>query len=257
MCDILNIVTVVYNSLNDIDLTIRSVINHKLKYKIKYFVIDGGSTDGTIDKIKYYSKYIDVLISEPDFGIYDAMNKSLELIDNDGLILWLNSGDILGDINFLNKKDLKNFDVLLASTKRIKCGMRKSVVFKSTYLGINSKYYLNNKIHHQAFFIRKFFLNGMVYNYNSFGMVADLQLMLISCEEASKAQRLLIIDDIVTFYKSDGVSDIPNINRLISQFKIISSFDLNIFYVFISNPYKFIRMVCKSLIPHSLGKLLT
>lgn len=85
------IITVSYNSEKTIAQTMESVLNQSYG-NYEYIIIDGGSTDGTVDIVKLYmEKYSDriKLISEPDKGIYDAMNKGIKLA----------KGDIIGIIN--------------------------------------------------------------------------------------------------------------------------------------------------------------
>ena len=85
---LVSIITVVYNGENYLEMTIRSVIEQTYD-NIEYIVIDGGSTDKTVDIIKKYSDQIDYWISEPDKGIADAFNKGISL----------STGDIIGIIN--------------------------------------------------------------------------------------------------------------------------------------------------------------
>jgi glycosyltransferase involved in cell wall biosynthesis len=86
-----SIITVVYNSERFIEQTILSVINQSYA-NIEYIVIDGGSTDGTLDTIRKYEHAIAHWISEPDGGIYHAMNKGLELCTGQ-IVGIINSGD--------------------------------------------------------------------------------------------------------------------------------------------------------------------
>lgn len=89
----ISIITVVFNAEKDIEVTIRSVIEQRNYYKnIEYIIIDGGSNDKTLEIIKRYSDNIDVIVSEPDKGIYDAMNKGLEKSTGDAH-LFINAGD--------------------------------------------------------------------------------------------------------------------------------------------------------------------
>lgn len=99
----LSIITVVYNNRAGLEKTIASVIEQKKNIdNIEYIIIDGASTDGSTDVINNYSSNIDIYISEPDSGIYNAMNKGIRLATGDGL-LFLNSGDyFMGDV--LNNK---------------------------------------------------------------------------------------------------------------------------------------------------------
>jgi len=94
----ISIITVVYNSVKTIESTILSVINQTYK-NLEYVVIDGASTDGTVNIIKKYEKNITHWKSEPDKGIYDAMNKGIAVSTGDYLY-FLNSDDYLLD-NFV------------------------------------------------------------------------------------------------------------------------------------------------------------
>lgn len=89
----LSIITIVYNNVRDIERTMLSVLNQTYT-GIEYIVIDGASTDGTLDIIRKYNDRLSVLISEKDDGIYDAMNKGLSRATGD-YVLFMNSGDEL------------------------------------------------------------------------------------------------------------------------------------------------------------------
>ncbi len=97
----ISVITVVLNDKKHIESTIQSVI-HQTFTDIEYIIIDGGSTDGTLDVIKKYEKQISQLISEPDKGLYDAMNKGLRLASGE-YVLFLNSGDKIFDNQTLEK----------------------------------------------------------------------------------------------------------------------------------------------------------
>lgn len=87
----ITIITVCLNSAGTIEKAIRSVLTQQCQ-ELEYIVIDGGSTDGTLDIIKKYDSYIDKLVSEPDKGIFDAMNKGIRIATGD-VIAFLNSDD--------------------------------------------------------------------------------------------------------------------------------------------------------------------
>lgn len=86
-----SIVTVTYNCKDVVERTLQSVISQKYD-NIEYIVIDGASTDGTQKVINNYKDYIAYYISEPDNGIFDAMNKSLKYVTGD-YVLFMNAGD--------------------------------------------------------------------------------------------------------------------------------------------------------------------
>lgn len=89
----ISVVTVCFNCRNTIEETIRSVISQDYP-NIEYIVIDGGSSDGTLNVVNKYQTKIKNIVSEPDQGIFDAMNKSLKYITG-YYVLFLNAGDKL------------------------------------------------------------------------------------------------------------------------------------------------------------------
>ncbi len=101
---LITVITVVFNGAKTLEETIQSVINQTYP-NVEYIIIDGGSTDGTLDIIKKYEDHIDYWVSEKDKGIYDAMNKGVE-IANGKWINFMNAGD-----KFYNKKTLEEVGI--------------------------------------------------------------------------------------------------------------------------------------------------
>jgi glycosyltransferase involved in cell wall biosynthesis len=97
----ISIITPVYNGSLTIENTIKSIIYQSYD-AVEYIVIDGGSTDSTIDIINKNSKYISFWLSEPDNGIYDALNKGMRMATGD-IIGILHSDDIYADKLVLGK----------------------------------------------------------------------------------------------------------------------------------------------------------
>ena len=97
----ISIVTVTYNSISTIENCLSSIIEQTFK-DIDYVVVDGSSTDGTLDLLKKNSKYISTLISQPDNGIYHAMNKGISLAKGD-IIGFLNSDDFYVNDQIIDK----------------------------------------------------------------------------------------------------------------------------------------------------------
>ena len=87
----LSIVTITYNCISTIENTLKSLVTQKYK-DFEYIIIDGGSNDGTLDVINKYSAIISKILSEPDDGIYDAINKGINVASGE-LIGLLHSGD--------------------------------------------------------------------------------------------------------------------------------------------------------------------
>ena len=97
----ISIITVVFNNVATIADAINSVVSQTYP-DIEYIVIDGSSTDGTVELINEFKDRISIFISEPDKGIYDAMNKGIKLASGD-IIGILNSDDVYYDNSVLNK----------------------------------------------------------------------------------------------------------------------------------------------------------
>ena len=104
----LSIVTITYNAFEELEKTINSVKSQTFD-SYEYIIIDGASTDGSLDIIKKYQKYITFSISEKDNGIYNAMNKSIDYCNGEWVI-FMNSGDIFVDNFVLEKIFSRHYD---------------------------------------------------------------------------------------------------------------------------------------------------
>ncbi len=98
---LISVITVVFNGEKYLEQTIQSVINQTYP-NVEYIIIDGGSTDGTLDIIRKYEHAIDYWVSEKDRGIYDAMNKGVRLSSGE----WIG---ILGSDDFYEPNSLNDF----------------------------------------------------------------------------------------------------------------------------------------------------
>lgn len=96
-----SIITVTYNSARYVDDCINSILRQNYK-NIEYIIIDGNSTDGTVDIIKKFSPYIAKWVSEDDNGMYDALNKGMQMATGD-LIGILNSDDVLASADVISE----------------------------------------------------------------------------------------------------------------------------------------------------------
>lgn len=108
----LSVITINYNNCDGLRKTIESVINQTW-HGFEYIIIDGGSTDGSVNIIKEFANRIDYWISEPDKGIYNAMNKGIDAAKGEYCI-FINSGDCLYNNETLSKAsvDLCDADVI-------------------------------------------------------------------------------------------------------------------------------------------------
>lgn len=97
----ISVVTVCYNSLDMLKKTMQSVDSQTYS-NFEYIIVDGNSTDGTPDYLKTYGGKITKYISEPDKGIYDAMNKGVKMSEGD-YVIFLNAGDLFADETTLQR----------------------------------------------------------------------------------------------------------------------------------------------------------
>ena len=103
----LSIITINFNDAQGLEKTIQSVINQTYT-DFEYIVVDGASTDDSVDVINKYSDKLTHWVSEPDTGIYNAMNKGTRMASGE-YCLYLNSGDFLADNDVLEKAFNYNF----------------------------------------------------------------------------------------------------------------------------------------------------
>lgn len=112
----ISVVTVCYNAVESIEETILSVLNQTY-HNIEYIVIDGSSTDGTVEIIKKYADRLAYWVSEPDKGIYDAMNKGIAAATGD-YINFMNAGDKF----YANNSIVDVVDIISTDDKKIYYG---------------------------------------------------------------------------------------------------------------------------------------
>jgi glycosyltransferase involved in cell wall biosynthesis len=144
----ISVITVVLNAASHIEATIQSVIDKKKAVDLDYIIIDGGSTDGTIDIKRRYENQLYYWISECDSGIYDAMNKGWAAAADDSYILFLGAGDLL--ISLPDNMDGYALNEVVYGNVL----MGGKTVFTARD-GFHLKLY--NSLHHQALLINKGF----------------------------------------------------------------------------------------------------
>lgn len=158
-----SIITINYNNREGLQKTIESVINQTFS-DYEYIIIDGGSTDGSVDIIKKYADKIDYWISEPDRGIYHAMNKGI-LKAHGEYCNFLNSGDIFHNNYVLNDVFLDNYTVDIISGITIEDNTKKPILqFHKGAISMQTFYYAS--IGHQSAFIKRTLFDKYLYDEN-------------------------------------------------------------------------------------------
>lgn len=159
----ISVITVNYNDKIGLNKTIESVISQTWQ-DFEFIVIDGGSTDGGTQVIEQFKDRIDYWVSEPDKGVYSAMNKGIKAAQSEFLI-FMNSGD-----TFYNEKVLEEIENQLTDDYDIYYGdyyrVKPNSIKKKTYPEILSfSFFYSGTLSHQSSFIRrKLFYDIFLYN---------------------------------------------------------------------------------------------
>jgi len=177
----ISIITVSWNSKETIKNTIDSVINQTYK-NIEYIIIDGASTDGTVEIVKSYGSKISRFISEPDKGLYNAMNKGIGLSTGD-IVGILNSDDFYIDNKVIGKV-LKEFkekqvDSLFADLVFVKPkNLDKIVRFYDSSHFNPSKFAYGWMPAHPTFFVKREVYEKYGVFRTNFKIAADFDLLV-------------------------------------------------------------------------------
>lgn len=230
----LSIITINYNNLLGLQKTVESV-TCQTRQEFEYIVIDGGSTDGSATYLESQTDKITHWVSEPDKGIYNAMNKGIAKASGEYL-LFLNSGDHFINSLSLQKvqKHLINDGVIYFNIDVIDNG--------SSYLLENptvmSFSYLHNNLPcHQCTFIHQSVFKRVGYYDESLKIVADWKLLIQAILKHNVTYRK--VDAVFSTFYKDGISSLPENQSIIEaerarvlqeEFPVLMN-DLNEYFV--------------------------
>jgi glycosyltransferase involved in cell wall biosynthesis len=231
----ISIITVTYNSEKTLERTIQSVINQTYK-DIEYIIIDGGSTDKTIDIIKKYENKIDYWISEKDNGIYDAMNKGIKVAKGDYIGL-LNSDDWL-ELNAIEKivntiQNNKDIDIIHANVRYIKKNSQKIYkpkLNKSAFLWHGMSYY------HPTYYVRREVYKELLYD-DKYKLLADYKFTL---ECFKRKYKFYYLDEVITNFSAGGVGTVFW-DRIREGHNIRKEYGYNIFTIYLSTMFRIFK----------------
>jgi glycosyltransferase involved in cell wall biosynthesis len=179
---LVSIITVCYNSEKYLEQTIQSVINQTYD-NIEYIIIDGASTDGTLNIIRKYDDYIAYWMSEPDKNMYDAINKGLDLISGEYWAV-LNSDDyyfpdtIKNVVDFFSKNP--ELDVVNGATKMVDIENKYLHTKYPPKFNVKSmiRMKINGIIDHPSTFLRKEVVNRIgKFNIN-YPIISDYDFLI-------------------------------------------------------------------------------
>ena len=214
----LSIITINYNNREGLRKTIESVVAQTTR-EFEYIVIDGGSTDGSVDVIKEFSDYIDYWVSEPDKGIYNAMNKGVKVAHGD-YCQFLNSGDWLYDCNvvasFLKKEN--GTDIITGKTAHI--NGKNIFICRSVDKDISLIDLHIRGINHQSTFIKTSLCRNIPYD-ESYKICSDWKFFIESL--IINNCTFYVIEDVVAYYDLGGISNVQTLLNDKERTQIIRS----------------------------------
>lgn len=209
----ISVITVCYNAEACLEKTIRSVVRQRYQ-DYEYVIVDGASSDGTVDIIKRYEAQITHWVSEPDSGIYNAMNKAVRMCSGEYCI-FMNAGDMFVNPLVLKQVSLflgDGFDVLTGYEISTKNG--KIVDYVKPPQRATLEHFFVTSISHQASFIKRNLLLEYPYDEN-LKLVSDWKFWLQTLVLNGKSYRSIDVD--VCVFNHDGMtyalSDIGNVER--------------------------------------------
>jgi len=209
----LSIITINYNNKAGLLKTIQSVVSQTWQ-DFEFIIIDGNSLDGSKDVINTYSSFFSYSVSEPDSGIYNAMNKGIKISTGDYL-MFLNSGDSLIDNTILEKLNAElngKYDIYYGDILHID-GIKKEI--RTFPKKLNFAFFYEQNISHQASFIKsKLFKDIFLYNEN-FKIASDWEFFTYAiCKREASYKHL---DCVIVTYDGTGISanseNHPEINK--------------------------------------------
>jgi len=177
----ISIITVCYNSVKTIESAVRSVISQDYP-RVEYIVVDGGSTDGTLQAIEAYKDHISTLISEPDQGIYDAMNKGVRAAKGD-VVGILNADDVFHDAGVLSKVAAgfrkSDIEAVVGDIVFVKGDKGEKVLRRYSAKNWNpGKFSWGYMPPHPSFFAKKYLFEKYGYYKTDYHIAADYELLI-------------------------------------------------------------------------------
>lgn len=218
-CPKVSIITVCYNAASVLEATMQSVLNQTYS-NMEYIIIDGGSKDDTADIVSKYRSRIAVYVSEPDKGIYDAMNKGLKHATGEW-INFMNAGDTFHDERVLEDVfgDSSPFADKLHSLKIIGGNTNNVHADHSWIHKAEPAEVIPNRIpfSHQACFVRPPFSFDLKYK-----LAADYKVLYDTYYNYGK-ESIAIIDRIIADYMKEGSFSTDNYRKCKHDYLIIQS----------------------------------
>jgi glycosyltransferase involved in cell wall biosynthesis len=197
----LTIITINYNNLEGLKRTVESVVNQTWQ-EFEYIIIDGGSTDGSAAFIVSQSENIDYWVSEPDKGIYNAMNKGIAKASGEYL-LFLNSGDHLYKNASVeeNLKYLIRYDLIYFNIEHVGVKLTELISYPEK-LRFSDMYF--SALCHQSTFIKKNLFDKVGLYDEKLKIVSDWKFMILALYKYNCTYTK--VNETISTYYLDGIS---------------------------------------------------
>ncbi len=246
----ISLITVCYNSSKTIEDTLNSVKSQTYS-NIEYIVVDGGSKDNTNDIVSKYKDIVTCHISEPDDGLYDAMNKGVQIATGD-VVGILNSDDVLAN-EFVIEKIVAGFsDVNLDAVYSDLVYVSENDLSKATRL-YSSKMFSKRMIRfgimipHPTFYVKKACYMQLGLYKTDYRVAADFELLTRFISQGIKIHRLPFIS---VKMREGGVSSSGILWRIHQNFEIVracreNGIYTNIILVALKLPYKLLTLLTR------------
>lgn len=243
---LISIITVVFNGEKYLEETIQSVIDQTYD-NIEYIIIDGGSNDRTIDIIKKYEDKIDYWVSERDKGIYDAMNKGIDLASGDW-INFMNAGDKFYQINIIfkifdNNLYDKNINILYGDVEINYGEFNRIEIAKSI-----KYFYKGMPFSHQSTFINSQFHKKNKYSLK-YNIAGDFDFFF---KAYNNKINFKYIKGIVSIMDVEGLSDGNRFKSILQRHIIVNELDHkfknDLYYIYLYID-QFLRKLMKFILP--------
>lgn len=225
---LVSVVTVVYNAEDLIEETIQSVISQTYFDKVEYIIIDGASKDKTLEIINKYRDKIDILVSEPDNGIYDAMNKAIDIATGEW-ILFMNAGDIFASKNIVEKVfeyDVGYYDFIYG--QHIWSDKKNEVLVDVRPLNLM---WQRICFCHQSLFSRTSLMKERPFDL-SFVIVCDYENYFSRYMEGKKFKK---INFPIAVFMAGGFSDVNFFKRTLERYKVVQKYkndlEMKVYYL--------------------------
>ena len=202
------VVTVTYNAADCVEMTLKSVIAQTYS-NLEYIVVDGNSTDSTMKIVERYRERINTIISEPDTGIYDAMNKGTRLATGEWII-FMNAGDVFDNPNVLQniftREMEENCSLIFGAVTEYSLLLRVKHVYPAHIASTGDApfpYREHIPCSHQATFYRTKLLKQHPYRNEEFKISADWASM---ADILDLKLPYHVVDEKIAWYQGGGIS---------------------------------------------------